>query len=86
MQVCCWFKISVTFQKCEVQKFTSKFLLQSRVKGISIENAFKSNNTCANTCDLHVLYSVKIMRVAMVHNIFIGVCNLYGKYLVVMDA
>jgi hypothetical protein len=75
----------VTSRKCEVQKFTSRFVLQSRVQGTSIGNAFKRDDTCANTCDLHVGYSVQIMRFAIVHKIFIGVCNLCGKYFSLMD-
>jgi len=33
MQVCSWLMISVTFRKCEVQKFTSGFVLQLRIEG-----------------------------------------------------
>ena len=51
----------------------------------SIGHACRRNGTCANTCDLHVVCSVQIMRFAIVHKTFIGVCNLCGKYFSLME-
>lgn len=51
----------------------------------SIGHACKRNDTCANTCDLHVGFTVQIMHFAIVRKIFIVVCNLCGKYFSLMD-
>jgi hypothetical protein len=64
-----------------VQKFTSRFVLRSCVEGRVFVMRLEGT-----TCGLHVGCPVQIMRFAVVHKIFIGVCNLCGKYFSLMDA
>ena len=85
MQVCCWLKIGVTFRKCEVQKFTSRFLLQSRVEGGVLVMRLEGTTPVLISVTCTVGCSVQIMCFAIVHKVFIGVCNLCGKYFSLMD-